>query len=389
MDNLCENLLETYNTNYLANASQSERDMFEKASEDFYGSGKGNQTLMKLILNRHRRMKPVTDYISGPLSLTLQTHKRMKMSIYNFGEAHGITNDCDKKGVEIQKYLEDLLTNTDVFIDLFIELRPIANKKYRDMFGTGPGFTEENKYLYKMHNTFAPCILREKKIKCSLSRVHWIDDRELDYSDSIITLYTIWFCRKYSSNDERLSDINTKFSSMLNTFANGSEQMFQMFFVNEMRDFSQKSKEFNRSYMSKEILAFSTKKIMVNASNARKHIVTSARNVLKYPNDRKHTESLCRSLTGVVSVFADLYTLSRMFKDFKDEGNRPRRPRNIIFYGGNYHANMYREFLKSIDFIDVDEEFEPLVTTDDGKRDYNRCLDVSHFQQPFFDSLPL
>ena len=46
----------------------------------------------------------------------------------------------------------------------------------------------------------------------------------------------------------------------------------------------------------------------------------------------------------------DMYTLSRMFKEFKNVDKQPKEARNIILYFGSDHSKLMGNFLKSIGF---------------------------------------
>jgi hypothetical protein len=387
MNILCENLLETYNANYLLEATPEERKILEEASGDYYGTDKGNQTLMKLILNKNRTAKPVADFISGPFTLSLHTNRELQMSVYNFGETHGTENICQPqtRTTEIHKYLEELTSNTDAFIDLFIELRPVTVKRYSNIYGVGPNFSEYNKYLYELHNTFLPCMLRERKRKCNLVRVHWIDDRELNYKNSDITSFRIWFCRYYPSQNKqnRIRDLQD-FIPMIKQLTSVNESVYDEFFVGQLKKFADQSKSIKQSYKSEEIISFMTETILRYAHAGRSKIRNNAIRILKNMYDESAVMALCDDLVGVSSVFADMYTLSRMFKDFKGPvENSPPRPHNIIFYGGNAHADTYRRFLEHEKF----NERKTIEMRNKQKKEI-RCLNMSGFPQPFFQSLP-
>ena len=55
MDKLCNNLLETYNTNYLNMEDDEIQLKFEKESKKNKDGNKGRTTLMKLIYNHYNK----------------------------------------------------------------------------------------------------------------------------------------------------------------------------------------------------------------------------------------------------------------------------------------------------------------------------------------------
>lgn len=97
----------------------------------------------------------------------------------------------------------------------------------------------------------------------------------------------------------------------------------------------------------------------------------------------------------IMSYFADVYLLARMFKNFdmsdmekktyKNSTDQPIHANNIIIYCGNMHAIKYREFLSSIGFNDIDHAGN--LTEDIKKQIPNtpkNCLDMRNIKQPLF-----
>ena len=93
------------------------------------------------------------------------------------------------------------------------------------------------------------------------------------------------------------------------------------------------------------------------------------------------------------SKIVDAYTLSRVFKvyDVKKpafKGNikrdQPSEAHNIILYGGDEHAETYRNFLKSINFKEINNIGYREGIVDEWKP--SNCLDMKEFPQPFFSS---
>ena len=82
------------------------------------------------------------------------------------------------------------------------------------------------------------------------------------------------------------------------------------------------------------------------------------------------------------ATITDAYTLSRMFKNFSKKNiyNSPKKPYNVIIYGGDGHAYIYRTFLTWLQFTNHGEI---------KRGHYNSCIDLKEFPMPFFNSFPI
>ena len=121
-------------------------------------------------------------------------------------------------------------------------------------------------------------------------------------------------------------------------------------------------------------------------------------NILNYKeisDNEKILNSIIRTkrfLRSSFALFADVYLIARVFKDFdmekkKDKSyfDQPNRAHNIIIYCGDLHSNSYRSFLSNIGFHEIEHyryfkydqsEFIPVETTN--------CVDMRKIKQPFF-----
>lgn len=87
MDELCEKLLKSYNTNVLDNAEDTlDVKEFLRSTINHRGCGKGRKVLMDLIYNHYRKTKPSPAFIGGPEMLTLHWSDKHQKMIYIFGE---------------------------------------------------------------------------------------------------------------------------------------------------------------------------------------------------------------------------------------------------------------------------------------------------------------
>jgi hypothetical protein len=103
--------------------------------------------------------------------------------------------------------------------------------------------------------------------------------------------------------------------------------------------------------------------------------------------------SIHQSIAKVNALYTDLYTLLRIFKTFnmseikekayKQATDQPDKAHNIIIYGGDFHGQTYRKFLKEVldfDKIEVAGKEEPYKKM--GEKMY--CIDMKTIKQPLF-----
>ena len=183
---LCDTLIQTYNTSVLDLSDPTFKDAcVEQAykcvnEENVYGQYK-RTVLSQLILNHSiqndpdvpkKDKKPITDFIGGPLSLTMHWSKEYKKLIYIFGEHHSVKTDCwqfrSDQVMLIEDYLEQLFKNTDVFIDFYLE----TGRTYQDY-----GDTRTAVIATRCKDCFHNPNTKENENKCKLSRMHYFDVR--------------------------------------------------------------------------------------------------------------------------------------------------------------------------------------------------------------------
>jgi hypothetical protein len=180
---LCDTLIQTYNTSILDVSDTTFKDTcieeaYKCVREDRDSERK---VLSQLILNHSKQndpdvpkeeKKPITDFIGGPLSLTMHWSKQYKKLIYIFGERHSRTDDCwfsfkSDQMMLIEDYLEQLFKNTDAFIDFYFE----TERTYQDSYGDIRLAVIAKRFKDCFHNP------KENENKCKLSRMHYFDVR--------------------------------------------------------------------------------------------------------------------------------------------------------------------------------------------------------------------
>ena len=190
MEYLCKTLLNTYDTNFLDDLDIDLQQALQKEAEcseqNPNPTGKKREILLKLINNHYDpdKIKPSAKFIGGPETLTVHYLPDYQKKIYIFGEQHVDIMDCQKFPnfpdedenviTPIEDYLYKLITNTDVFIDIFVEFFTYdkSGEYSRDPYST-------NGRIDKLFKTFRKCLQKNTRHNedCKLARIHYIDIR--------------------------------------------------------------------------------------------------------------------------------------------------------------------------------------------------------------------
>ena len=426
---ICDKLVNTYNTNVLddTDIDPDIRKEFFKASVKYRDRDKGRKVLMDLIYNHeYSSNKPTAKFIGGPCTLTVHWSKEYQKMIYIFGEIHSDKIDCDKVGsfkkgdviTPIENYLSELILNTDVFIDLYIEF-PVYSKIYKEYNDSLKPF-QENLRLNKLFEQFKKCLqytTRSAK-QCKLARIHYFDTRFEDNEGilqgiNLISWYRInvQYIIKYvdpaiqADTFKILINYNPKIITVLKGLSSNTEEEFVKFCTSQLYDNYYVNKELDKIKenlsLKNIILEFAKEYFLdygiihrtmfkINISTIFKYLETIEPTRIEKENFKRAFIDTYKDSISINAIVADVYLLSRIFKDFditklEEKGyigatDQPLRAHNIIIYAGNNHAKRYRKFLERL-------KFKPIGSS--GKSDdYQYCIDMKTIQQPFFSKWP-
>ena len=429
IEELCKELTNTYDTNLLDNANQIIQKLFLDTSlkNKDNKTNPGKKVLMNLICNHYSESikKPIADFIGGPKTLTIHWHPVYRKTIYIFGEWHANNMDCeifkkDAVTVPVEDYLYDLMLSTDVFLDIYIELKSYKGEGYLDDKIYAPGRTRE---LFKKFRTCLQYNTRSDA-SCRLARVHYFDirnnniDKWSDIKENEINI--LWFKQQIRETFNILGDNKQecvsslkfllsypKISTLLRELVQDDIKKICKFMKRQLADEPSIKKELDKIVenpnLKKEILIFCGK-IMCEA--IKKNITYIKEPILNILNYEKESEDvLFKSMKTIdlllgttMTYFADVYLLARMFKDFdmsemekkayKGATDQPIRANNIIIYCGDNHAKNYRNFLENIGFNRIDHSGD--LTEDIIKPIPNtpkNCLDMRNIKQPLFSGM--
>uniref|UniRef100_A0A6C0H420 Uncharacterized protein n=1 Tax=viral metagenome TaxID=1070528 RepID=A0A6C0H420_9ZZZZ len=426
LEELCEEITSTYDTNILDNQSKIVQKQFLDISLKNRNNttNPGKKVLMNLICNHYSRgvQKPKAEFIEGPKSLSIHWHPDYKKIIYIFGEWHINFMDCkmfkkDAVTVPIEDYLYDLMLSTDVFLDIYIEFSSYKGGEYSPPYV--PALADEDELFKK----FRTCLQYNTRsdASCRLARVHYFDIRdnnikEQDMEEDKITI--LWLKQKIQNiiitnrgNKalcvyflKRLIKKYPKISTLLSELVQDDIEKVCEFLKKQLAEEPSIKKELGKIVenpeLKKKILTFYGKIISKEIKSVIPDIKKYIMNILNYKLESKDVlfksmKTINTRLLEVMICFADVYLLARMFKDFdmsemekkayKGATDQPIRAKNIIIYCGDIHAINYRKFLKRIGFYQIDHSgnlkediIKPIPNTPKS------CLDMRDIMQPLF-----
>ena len=428
MNELCENLVYTYNTNFLDNAPIELKKAFYNETKRVLKNPEcisGRKVLNTLIENHFEKQKPQPKFIGGPQTLTMHWSKIHQKMIYIFGEYHSKDMHCDERfgkkakkekwgsnKMSVEDFFFKLMLTTDVFIDFFFEF-PSYSKETNKYTAVKIANDPELR-MQKLLDYFKKCAQHSTRFdtECRLSRVHYFDIRRGDNKKGKIRntglldllqskLYNI--PNKYPENEweEKIKSFlnqNPVFKMIMNGLSETNDNIFldfcMTFFISTEKIIEKELKKVDPDIRDL-ILTFIRNEFLEKTKSLRKMWQHNVPIILKHPYKYKAFS------LAIISIFtdkfivpmalvADTYALARIFKNFDMRDmkkaytgatDQPSKAHNIIIYTGDLHAQTYRKFLDSINFTQIARSgissFENIT-----------CLTMKTIPQPLFSVWP-
>ena len=442
IDKFCTTMIETYNTSFLDRVDEEFRqacfDEAQRCTKTEFGTIK-REVLMRLLRNYSVQnnpdvssefKKPKVDFIGGPYTLTLQWSEEYKKLIYIFGEYHDKETNCPSGGIKIEDYLLQLIQNSDVFIDFYLEVHGYKDFDYINK-------PWETYRLHEIFKNFENCIPKSTLglyKECHLSRIHYFDIRQSEgIKLNSVSVFDNTFgqieddikimdieknkvlLRDFFSNHDVISVI-TEISDIISIdkyFEFLDRQIDEFEFLTKKVDKSAK-KDKIKEFIKKEIrlhnfTVFNPYAIVKYAYRIRTFISRfydptdfTYNFVMMHPEDHKQLIQDILWLSNFLAYFnaliPDGYLLARIFKNFDINNQNPKKkrytdepeePHNIIIYAGDAHSDRIRKFLcEELKFKLIDQAGTKWPK-DSTKTDlFSNCIDMRNFPQPFFSNLP-
>lgn len=254
--------------------------------------------------------------------------------IYLFSdETHSFKHSCikTKNMFTIDKFIDIVIKENKNFTDLFLEYHPTDKETTDSFLSQTIDFFHKNKLKYKN------------------ARIHYTDLRVYN-KDSFYNRYL---------NAKDKKDKNIIIDELI-TFYNTGLWNFETYIYNTIEKIPLLKKELNRMDIKQQ-------KFLINSvkDSTLKDFGINKIKPFNFNIERKHHVDI---LILADTFVMDLYLLARLFK------NRLEFAKNSIIYAGEFHINIYYDYLIKMGFVNVET----------ARKISKSCVDISNMKMPFF-----
>ena len=280
------------------------------------------------------------------------------------GTIYKYSKDNKFNELELQDYFKKLVNNTNVFLDIYVEVPQFFQDYY---INYSKGNYKKNNYLKKIFYDFLDCIQTETRFnnnECHLFRFHYIDIRKTDEIKPDLIIENV-----LKDFDDKILGSKTK--KFLKELTNTNSKKLYKIYENDIKDNYYIQKELSKTPLKNEILKHCNKraKKIISKYNL-ENIKNFAKILLNKGYSEEYTRLIELLLTYLGGLAVDVYTLSRLFRTkFSNTKFQPNKQYNIIMYAGDAHSKVYRTFLNKLGFNQIQKN-----KTDNIKKD-RRCID--------------
>lgn len=381
LKNIYKKLQNDYNGDIIESGSKEVKRLFKKVSTELKESDRGNKPLVNIIYNHFHGILPAPNYVSGPVTLSYQTSDKYGIKIYIFGEYHGNINNCDElypneksSNLNISTYLEKVFENTDKFIDFYLEEQLFRSRSIID-------YQDSRDFIDTLAIEFNNCINPDKREDCIFKtmRGHFIDTRNEEGGNDMLVETNFL---EELINTLRLSDSIISHDIIADYF----EFFDRMSMFNSYEDIAWYvisladsigiiGKEIDRCTLDRRLLFSHFAEVIAHYYSLSFDIQT-VKNTMSIIFSAEGRDILLPILITIQAPIVDLYAITRIFKKFNKTNYFPTNPKYIIYYAGNGHSMIVRNFLEKLDF-------ENHFYRSSNRENSTRCLDMSGIKLDF------
>jgi hypothetical protein len=375
-----------------------------------------NDEIQKLIAKTDQSILlegPVSMYeYKGSISFLDNESDSISKHIYLFGDVHVQNKSClvYAPTIRIDEFIKQILISlpSNEILDFYLESNYIS----KDVTTRGASNERFNNYLQQLHYTFHSCLLPDKK-SCEYKnlRLHYVDIRQPILRDpddedeetesmlnnpvyilhgffkelkmnmdlSLIDKHNTLFWLNYITFDEnfvqRYRDAtkidkqyqNIKNKNLVTHLKNWFKERTSGYYENIKR--LNPTKEKLSEIIDDLIGYYSTISSQDNLSgyykNRDEYLMPPLESIM-------YLQHLMGSIIAFETEFMDEYTITRMFRQFKNINGSYSEPKNIVVYVGDLHAFNLHQILKDLGFNLVEKKL-----SNDIEGDNFQCLNIT------------
>ena len=307
-------------------------------------------------------------YLYSLRNMDIYTSSKYGKKIVLFGDIHTKGYGCDKKSQPTSDFIINQIETSTCFLDIFLEIPYLFGRcdTKLELKGT---------YMADLHRDLSKCFEYTKDCQYNNIRAHYIDLRSPKLSQdffllqrSIINSFNNMPCPKYITDkllkSENLQNIFSSKDNIINF-------MYKLVKTNKI----QKQIDNIKDEKVRKLLLRMEKERIENSDIDFNEI--SWDKIKEWLEESFFPFTLYHTLIRYVSVIVDVYTLARVFREFREVQGLYSKPcDNVMIYAGAYHTRTYQNFLEFLDFSHVfSVKAKPLPAY---------CVDITDLKHPIF-----
>ena len=325
--------------------------------------------LAQIIYNYSTKIRYTkVKYLYSLRNMDIYTSSKYGKKIVLFGDIHTKGYGCDKKSQPTSDFIINQIETSTCFLDIFLEIPYL--------FGRCDTKLElEGTYMADLHRDLSKCFEYTKDCQYNNIRAHYIDLRSPKLSQdffllqrAIINSFNNMPCPKYITDkllkNENLQNIFSSKDNIINF-------MYKLVKTNKI----QKQIDNIKDEKVRKLLLRMEKERIENPDIDFNEI--SWDKIKEWLEESFFPFTLYHTLIRYVSVIVDVYTLARVFREFREVQGLYSKPcDNVMIYAGAYHTGTYQKFLELLEFSHV---FSVKAKTNPAY-----CVDITELKQPIF-----
>ena len=316
------------------------------------------------------------NYLYGVRKIYTITSNKYGLKVLLLDDSHMFEYNCmGKIKVSANKFIVEQIKSAQCFIDLYLEVPYIFAKH-------GEIKRFKNTYMANLHKDLEKCFEWEK-IRCDYPhlRAHYVDLRDIELDDEYFSFCQEFIILKFKGNMIRNYQYWNNNMFLKNIFKSKTSLVNHITKLIKSSKIQKQLDNIKDPYIVKKINEISKKWIEIpDDYNIKWQYMTWQYMIdaLKTKNYEK-IKNIYYSIASYNGVIMDIYTLGRMFRDYKYIPNQnSSRAKDIIIYAGGQHTERYSNFL--LNYLD---DFKIMETT---QFSLNNCVNISNIKQPIFST---
>lgn len=308
-------------------------------------------------------------YLYSLRNMDIYTSSKYGKKIVLFGDVHTKTFGCDpKNSLSTSDFIMNQIETSTCFLDIFLEIPYLFGR-------TDTKLELEGTYMNELHRDLRKCFEYTKDCQYHNIRAHYIDLRSPKLSEDFFLLQRAvinsFYKIPYSKN---MTDRLLKNEGLQNIFSSKDNIINFMYKLVRSKKIQKQIDNIKDEKVRKVLLRMEKERIE-NPDIDFDEI--SWAKIKEWLEERFYPHTLYHSLIRYVSVIVDIYTIARVFREFREVPGLYSKPcDNVMIYAGAYHTRTYQNFLELLEFSHI---FSVKAPTNPAY-----CVDITDLKQPIF-----